>query len=64
MTVKGRHYAYPRYQFSNRSQDIKDIFTGACESVGVEWRPWCRWHVSVAKRRSVARLDAFIGPKC
>lgn len=39
VTVKGRDYAYPRYQFSNRSQDVKDIFTGACESIGVEWRP-------------------------
>ena len=64
MTVKGRDYAYPRYQFSNRSQDIKDIFTDACDSIGVEWRRWGRWHISVAKRDSVTRLDSFIGPKC
>ncbi len=64
VTVKGRDYAYPRYQFSNRSQDIKDIFTAACDSIGVEWRRWGQWHISVAKRDSVARLDRFIGPKC
>jgi hypothetical protein len=61
--AKGRDYAYPRYQFSNRSQDIKDLFCWACELIGVEWRPWGRHHISVARRDSVARLDEFIGPK-
>jgi hypothetical protein len=64
VTVKGRAYAYPRYQFSNRSDDIRTLFTYACELVGVEWRPWGRWHISVARRDSVARLDQFVGPKC
>ncbi len=63
VTVKGRDYAYARYQFSNRSDDIRTLFTYACELVGVEWRPWGRWHISVARRESVARLDEFIGPK-
>jgi hypothetical protein len=62
--VKGRDYEYPRYQFSNRSQDIKDIFTHACELLGIEWRPWGRHHISVARRDSVALMDEFIGPKC
>ena len=61
--VKGKHYAYPRYQFSNRSQDIKDLFCWACDLLGVEWRPWARHHISVARRASVAKLDEFIGPK-
>jgi transcriptional regulator with XRE-family HTH domain len=61
--VKGRDYAYPRYQFSNRSQDIKDLFCWACDLLEVEWRPWARHHISVARRASVARLDEFIGPK-
>ena len=61
--VKGKDYAYPRYQFSNRSQDIKDLFCWACDLLGVEWRPWARHHISVARRDSVARLDEFIGPK-
>ena len=63
VTVKGRDYAYPRYQFSNRSDDIRRLFTDVCDLIGVEWRPWGRWHISVAKRKSVAILDSFIGPK-
>ena len=63
VTVKGRRYAYPRYQFSNRSDDIRALFTYACDLVGVEWRPWGRWHISVARRSSVALLDQFVGPK-
>jgi hypothetical protein len=62
--VKGREYEYPRYQFSNRSQDIKDIFTRTCDLLGIEWRPWGPHHISVARRDSVALMDEFIGPKC
>lgn len=61
--VKGRDYSYPRYQFSNRSDDIRELFTWGCDLVGVAWRPWGRWHISVARREAVARLDAFVGPK-
>jgi hypothetical protein len=61
--VKGRDYAYPRYQFSNRSDDIRRLFTDTCDQIGVAWRPWGRYHVSVARREAVAMLDTFIGPK-
>jgi hypothetical protein len=61
--VKGKHYSYPRYQFSNRSDDIRKLFTEACDRLGVEWRQWTRYHVSVARRDSVKYLDTFIGPK-
>jgi hypothetical protein len=61
--VKGRDYAYPRYQFSNRSADIKELFTNTCDLLGIEWRPWGQHHISVARRDSVALLDEFIGPK-
>jgi hypothetical protein len=61
--VKGRDYAYPRYQFSNRSVDIRRLFTDACDELGVEWRPWGRYHISVARRASVAVLDEHVGPK-
>ena len=61
--VKGRDYAYPRYQFSNRSEDIKALFTYACELLGVAWRPWGRFHISVAKREAVEILDRVVGPK-
>jgi hypothetical protein len=61
--AKGREYAYPRYQFSNRSSDIRRLFTDACDQLGVAWRPWGRFHISVARRDAVATLDRFIGPK-
>jgi hypothetical protein len=61
--VKGKGYAYPRYEFSNRSADIRRIFTDACDLLGVEWRPWGRYHIPIAKRASVALLDEFVGPK-
>jgi hypothetical protein len=61
--VKGRDYAYPRYQFSNRSDDIRQLFTYACDLVGIAWRPWGRYHISVAQKDAVALLDEFVGPK-
>jgi hypothetical protein len=61
--VKGRTYEYPRYQFSNRSDDIRQLFVYACELLGVAWRPWGRYHISVARREAVAILDRFVGPK-
>ena len=39
------------------------MFCDVCDAVGVEWRPWGRWHISVARKESVARLDEFIGMK-
>lgn len=54
---------YPRYQFSNRSRDILDIFCGACDDYGVSWRKMNQWTISVARRPDVAKLDRIIGPK-
>jgi hypothetical protein len=56
-------YRYPRYQFSNRSDDVKGIFCEHLDLVGVDWRVMNRWTISVARRESVALLDEFIGPK-
>jgi hypothetical protein len=56
-------YEYPRYNFTNRSDDIRRIFCDACDLLGVEWRVMNAWNISVARRASVARLDEFIGPK-
>jgi hypothetical protein len=52
-----------RYEFSNRSDDIKRIFCEACDALGVQWRVMNRDSISVARRASVERLDEFIGPK-
>ena len=56
-------YSYPRYQFSNRSDDIRGIFCDACDLLGIECRVMNRWNISVARRESVARMDEFVGPK-
>jgi hypothetical protein len=59
--IQGGAYSYPRYMFSNRSADIRDIFAGACRRVGPTQ---CGgWQLSVARRRDVALMDTFIGPK-
>ncbi len=60
---RGREYAYVRYQFTNHSDDIRRLFTAACDVLGIEWRPMGRYDVSVARRASVAKLDVMVGPK-
>jgi hypothetical protein len=59
----GKGYEYSRYQFSNRSDDIRHIFQQACERVGVRCRPSGPWHMSVSRRSDVEYMDTFIGPK-
>ena len=61
--ANGRSYAYTRYQFSNRSEDIRRLFVAACDRLGIETRRMNAVTVSVAKRQSVALLDGFVGPK-
>lgn len=61
--ANGRLYEYPRYQFCNRSDDIRVLFQRACDAVGVDWRRMNRVNVAVSRRESVALLDTFVGPK-
>jgi hypothetical protein len=56
-------YRYPRYEFDNRSDDIRGLFCEYCDRVGVEWRRMNRWAISVARRESVELMDRYIGPK-
>jgi hypothetical protein len=63
VTSKGRRYRYPRYQFCNRSDDIRAIFCEHLDLLGIPWRRMNRWNISVARREGVARLDEFVGPK-
>ena len=54
---------YPRYFFTQVSDDIRRLFCAACRRVGVEYT-WSNWKtVSVARASSVALLDGFVGPK-
>ena len=56
-------YEYPRYLFSNKSTDILGLCGAALDRLEVEWRFARPDVISVAKKRAVARLDAFVGPK-
>lgn len=56
-------YVYPRYLFSNRSDDIRRIFCETCDRLGIAWRAMNQFEISVAQRESIALMDEFIGPK-
>jgi hypothetical protein len=63
VVTRGRAYVYGRYQFKNRSSDIRAIFCMACEHAGVRPTQSGPTTVSVSRSVDVARLDRFIGPK-
>ena len=54
---------YTRYQFSNRSTQIRRLFCQACERVGVRYNDNHPKNTTVQHRQDVVRFDAFIGPK-
>ncbi|MFF7675934.1 helix-turn-helix domain-containing protein [Actinacidiphila glaucinigra] len=62
-----KRYEYPRYFFTNKSDDIRRLLTDTLDKVGVEWRVTRRgndpYNISVARREAVALMDRFIGPK-
>ncbi|MFF4831126.1 helix-turn-helix domain-containing protein [Streptomyces sp. NPDC001315] len=62
-----KRYEYPRYFFANKSDDIRGLFTDTLDKVGVEWTTLARgsdpFNISVARKASVALLDAHVGPK-
>ncbi|MET9817821.1 MULTISPECIES: helix-turn-helix domain-containing protein [unclassified Streptomyces] len=64
---KRKRYEYPRYFFSNKSDDIRRLFTDALDLVGVEWSTLARasdpFNISIARKASVALMDAHVGPK-
>ncbi|WP_405750330.1 helix-turn-helix domain-containing protein [Streptomyces sp. NBC_00144] len=62
-----KRYEYPRYWFTNVSDDIRRLYTDTLDKLGVEWKSCTRhsrpYNISVAKRGSVALMDAHVGPK-
>lgn len=58
-----KRYAYPRWQFSNRSEEILGWCGDALDLVGIPWRRSHRWVISVSRREAVETLDRLIGPK-
>jgi hypothetical protein len=59
----GDRYAYPRYQFSNRSEDNKAILCEHLDLLGIAWRRANAMNISIVRREAVAALDEFVGPK-
>lgn len=58
-----KQHAYPRYFFTNKSDDIRALFTMACGLLGIECRPAGHKNISIARRCSVALMDDLVGPK-
>lgn len=62
-----KRYEYPRYFFTNKSDDIRQLYTDTLDKLDVEWtyctRKGVPFNVSVARKASVALLDAHVGPK-
>jgi hypothetical protein len=62
-------WSAPRYVFSNRSADIASIFCAACDCLGLRWTAaFPRTEkklvtIYVSRKKDVARMDEFIGPK-
>ncbi|WP_406001489.1 transcriptional regulator [Streptomyces sp. NBC_00829] len=62
-----KRYEYPRYWFTNVSDDIRRLYTDTLDKLGVEWKHCTRagrpHNISVARRASVALMDSHVGPK-
>jgi Homeodomain-like domain len=52
-----------RYHFSNRSDDIRGLFTAALDQLGIPWTRPIKYVIAVYRKAAVARLDEFVGPK-
>ncbi|MFH9428972.1 helix-turn-helix domain-containing protein [Streptomyces sp. NPDC017615] len=62
-----KRYEYPRYFFTNVSDDIRRLYTDTLDTLGVEWTHCTRhgnpYNISVARKASVALMDTHVGPK-
>jgi hypothetical protein len=58
-----RRYEYPRYFFTNKSEDILGLCGWALDLLGIEWKRSSKRDISVARKEAVARLDEYVGPK-
>ena len=55
--------SYPRYLFSQRSADIREIFARTCHQLGVKVSAAGPHQLSIGRRMDVAFVDSFVGPK-
>jgi hypothetical protein len=59
--VKGKNY--PRYTFSNESDDIRKLFTDTVEKLGLNWTTANHHNVAISRREDVEWLDKYVGVK-
>ncbi|RJS47004.1 transcriptional regulator [Nocardioides cavernaquae] len=58
-----KRYDYPRWQFSNNSDDIRALCCWALDLLDIPWKQSSWKTISVSRRPAVARLDRLIGLK-
>ena len=58
-----RRYDYARWQFTNNSDDIRQLCCDTLELLHIPWRQSNWKTISVSQRAAVARLDELIGLK-
>jgi hypothetical protein len=62
-----KRYEYPRYFFTNVSEDIRRLYTDTLNKLAVEWTVCTRngnpFNISIARKASVALMDTHVGPK-
>ncbi len=54
---------YPRYLFTNHSDDIRGLCARTLDQLGVHWTTANSRNIAVSRRPDVEYIDAFIGPK-
>ncbi|WP_254849161.1 hypothetical protein [Mycobacterium sp. GA-1841] len=63
MVANDRGVKSVRYHFTNHSEDILNLFTGALDHLAIPWTRSTKYVVSIYRKAATARLDEFIGPK-
>jgi hypothetical protein len=58
-----KRYDYPRWQFVNHSEDIRQWCCDALDLLAIPWRQSSWKTISVSTRAGVALLDELVGPK-
>jgi hypothetical protein len=58
-----KRFEYPRYFFSNESEDIIGLCCAALDRLDIAYRLPKPNTVSVARGEAVAALDRWVGPK-
>ncbi|MYW66380.1 helix-turn-helix domain-containing protein [Streptomyces sp. SID8379] len=58
-----KRYKYPRYFFTNKSEDVRRLYTDTLDKLGVAWKQANQHNISVARKEAVALMDLHVGPK-